>query len=122
MTTLYSLSPAITQLVNGNVGIGTRSPGAKLDVEGGELRIGDNAGSFTGFTFSGGLVQTNNNFVNLKGALQVDSTAGSNSYIVGTGNVGIGLSLIVIVFILGLLDFYVQHIKQIILVCIYFIQ
>lgn len=72
-------------------GIGTATPGAKLDVQGGTIRVGDGAGGYSGFYFntSTGLTQENNNLVTLNGALQINSTAGADSYILGNGNVGI---------------------------------
>jgi hypothetical protein len=75
---------------SGNVGIGTAIPVSKLQIEGGALRIGDGAGSWSGFTFSGGLRQTNNNPLTILGELRVDSTAGNPSYISGSGGLGIG--------------------------------
>jgi hypothetical protein len=75
---------------SGNVGIGTTIPVSKLQVEGGALRIGDGAGSWSGFTFSGGLRQTNNNPLTILGELRVDSTAGNPSYISGSGGLAVG--------------------------------
>jgi hypothetical protein len=75
---------------SGNVGIGTAIPVSKLQIEGGALRIGDGAGAWSGFTFSGGLRQTNNNPLTILGELRVDSTAGNPSYISGSGGLGIG--------------------------------
>jgi hypothetical protein len=75
---------------SGNVGIGTTIPVSKLQIEGGALRIGDGAGGWSGFTFSGGLRQTNNNPLTILGELRVDSTAGNPSYISGSGGLGIG--------------------------------
>jgi len=75
---------------SGNVGIGTTIPVSKLQIEGGALRIGDGAGAWSGFTFSGGLRQTNNNPLTILGELRVDSTAGNPSYISGSGGLGIG--------------------------------
>ena len=60
----------MTILPGGNVGIGTTTPGAKLDVQGGR-------------TFVAGLDATNNN------SMRIMSTAGSNTYS-GTGYIQIG--------------------------------
>ena len=63
-----------------------------ISLERGSLRIGDGVSGWSGFTFSGGLLQTNNNPVTILGELRVNSTAGNNSYISGSGNFGVGKS------------------------------
>jgi hypothetical protein len=89
---------------SGSIGIGTTVPNSRLNVsgsvsitgsllqlEGGTLRIGDNAGSHTGFSFTGGtLLQSNNNPITFQGALRVNSTAGNANYISGSGGLAIG--------------------------------
>jgi len=64
-----------------------------ISLERGSLRIGDGISGWSGFTFSGGLLQTNNNPVTILGELRVNSTAGNNSYISGSGNFGVGKSI-----------------------------
>jgi hypothetical protein len=64
-----------------------------ISLERGSLRIGDGVSGWSGFIFSGGLLQTNNNPVTILGELRVNSTAGNNSYISGSGNFGVGKSI-----------------------------
>lgn len=52
---LHQLSANISQLINGNVGIGTMAPGAKLEVDG---NVKLTAGSGASITFQDGTVQT----------------------------------------------------------------
>ena len=84
----------------GNVGIGTTSPGAKLDVNGttGDvLKVTTNAGSYTlnGYTWtapssyiinSGGYLNLNSGYAGAK----ITLTDGAGSLVVNNGNVGIG--------------------------------
>ncbi|MBI2130049.1 hypothetical protein HYU07_07530 [Candidatus Woesearchaeota archaeon] len=84
-------SPKVTMLTNGNVGIGTASPSAKLDVSGGEIRVG--AANIRLYSNGGaGLIQ---DAEGMPLYLQTRSSGGSAQIrmtIDQNGNVGIGTS------------------------------
>jgi hypothetical protein len=81
-----------SQTITGSLNVsGSLTVTGSAAFEVGTLRIGNGAGSHTGFSFSGdSLLQSNNNPVTFQGALRVNSTAGNPSYISGSGGLALG--------------------------------
>jgi hypothetical protein len=93
---IYQSGSAQKNYFAGNVGIGTTDPGAKLDVEGGAVRITYNSGYNLELSDAGGsgIINANGDSATLRFGTTValGSTATERMRIASNGNVGIGVT------------------------------